>query len=317
MLKVNARGSIARKIISKHRQDLQRKVISLDAVKQGKTIADNMFNGVKLPEKFEGYDPLYAIYTYGQNLLSTFAEVFLTGYKETEKFNVIMDKAEDEYQPGYPPMSPITRSFYFFWQICDLSSQGAKKETPATIVVDFLKHTPGFDPSAIQLFEAMAASRNGVYLHQGSDDKNQRVLLKELITDKEYSVHVESGYQGEKGEVWICRLLSSPFKALPLDYAVVVTTPYVHKVNNSSSVSQWRQYQNYMAKTIVKTGISDPIQAYEHVMKYGLGSFYWLELIFEAYSDYDDQAVYIYGSPDQPRNFPHFHEQSAKACDLI
>ncbi|RLV60022.1 hypothetical protein D5018_08890 [Parashewanella curva] len=317
MLRVNARGPIARKVISKYRNELRQKVVSLNAIKQGKTIAEEMLQGAKLPDEFEGYDPLHAVYVYGQNQLSIFAELFLTGFKEIEKLGLAMVDAEDEFQPSYPPMSPVTNSYFFLWQMCDLSTQGAKKESMASIVIDFLKHIGDFPLSIIQVFEAMEASRNGIYLHQGFDEKTKRVLLKELITGQQHSVHVASGYQGEEDEVWICRLLSSPFNHLSLDYSVAVTTPYVHKVLPTSPLSKWLQYNEYMQSTMPKSGIGDPIKAYEHIMKYGLHQYYWLEIIFEAYSNYDEQAIYIYGSPAYPQSFPHFCEEKAKAYNLV
>ncbi|MBE8168621.1 MAG: hypothetical protein HAW66_09680 [Shewanella sp.] len=316
MLRVKARGPIARKIIEKYHNQFQDKVVSLDAVKQGKATAEDMLKDVKLPTEFEGYDPLHAIYIYAQNMLSSFVEV-LANYREVEKFNQKMDHAEDEYQPSYPPQSPITNSYFFFWQICDLCSQSAKKESMATIAVDLLTHIGGFDASTLQLFEAMAQSRNGIYLHQGFDEVNQRVLLKELITAKEYSVHVASGYQGEEGEVWLCRLLSSPFKNLPLDYAVAMTTPYIHRMIAMPPIQTWLYFNEYMQRTLAKTSISNPIEAYEHVMKYGLDTFYWLEYVFQAYLNVSDQGIFIFGLPDQPENLPHFHEAKAKACKLI
>jgi hypothetical protein len=72
----------------------------------------------------------------------------------------------DEYTPSSPPMSPITQSYFTCWGAFDLASTGSKKETLATIAIDFCKYIQ-VDPELVRLYENMQASRMGIYKHEG------------------------------------------------------------------------------------------------------------------------------------------------------
>ena len=60
----------------------------------------------------EGLDPIHAAYVYMQNFTSHFAEG-VSHFPEMKKWAAFVAKAEDEYMPAGPPMSPLTGSY--FW----------------------------------------------------------------------------------------------------------------------------------------------------------------------------------------------------------
>ncbi len=65
---------------------------------------------IKTPGQFEGdMHPSHAVYASTQNIVSYLAEN-LSVLPELEEYHKIAGHAEDEYMPGYPPMSPLTKS---------------------------------------------------------------------------------------------------------------------------------------------------------------------------------------------------------------
>ena len=55
----------------------------------------------------DGRDPCHALYIFAQNFASVLGEQ-LSEMKEARQFVKIVSNAEDEYQPGGPPFSPLT-----------------------------------------------------------------------------------------------------------------------------------------------------------------------------------------------------------------
>src|ERR1700687_1325497 len=76
-------------------------------------------------EKFikDGLDPVHAAYAFVQNITSFFAEG-VSPLPEMKKYAKIVAKAEDEYLPSGPPMSPLTTSFFTTWAFYDLRFDG-------------------------------------------------------------------------------------------------------------------------------------------------------------------------------------------------
>lgn len=87
----------------------------------------------------EGHDPIHAAYIYMQNFTSHFAEG-VSQFPEMRAWADVVTKAEDEYMPSGPPMSPLTGSYFWMWAIYDLRIGNARhngllpdcNERPAT-----------------------------------------------------------------------------------------------------------------------------------------------------------------------------------------
>ena len=299
----NGSGPIARKVIAKARQSLQEKVTNLSDWKTGKVNAENFQKTVIEQEKLTEYDPAHAIYIYAQNQLSVLIEQIIE-LPMLDKLADAYDTELEEYAPSSPPMSPVTTSFFTCWSSFDLTTTGSKKETFASIAIDFCKFM-NVDPGLVGVYEKMQASRMGIYKHEGSEAGY--VFLTELITHKKFKVIVPSGYLGETGELWFVRILPPPFEQRSLDYSVVFTTPYVlgkNGIGGGYITSVEADWLAFFDRNLGETGIEDKVTAYEHLMKSGLNRNYWLEYIFLAYRNYKHDVIFLEGFPDILESLP-------------
>src|SRR3954447_8077985 len=114
-----------RKLTGELRREAGSIQAALDALKQGATA--RLSHGVAL-------DPLHAVYVAVQNVTSGFAER-VSQFPEFKPYYQLAAKAEDEYMPGGPPMSPLTRSYFTTWAFFDLRF-GPDGETIGTCLLD-------------------------------------------------------------------------------------------------------------------------------------------------------------------------------------
>ncbi len=297
------RGPVARKVISTAREFLQNKVTSLDAWKKGKLDAEKLQETIIDTDKLIKYDLAHAYYCYAQNQLSILIEQMIE-LPPLRKLAIAYDAAMNEYTPDYPPMSPITKSYFTCWGSFDLATQGAIKETMTSIAIDFCRFI-GVDQSLLSLYENMEQSRMGIYRHMGCE--GEFVHLTELITHKKVKAIRTTNLEGQPGELWLVRILPPP-NVPELDHHVMFNTPYVlipntkYDRNDRSVEDQWLSYFDRVLPT---TGIEDRIAAYEYLMRYGLTPTYWLEFIFLAYINYVDGGILLGGYPDIRESLPH------------
>lgn len=129
---------IAAKVSKRIKQANKNEVIDLSEYRQQKKVTEDLFNEIMTTEQAieAGHDPLLAVYIHTQNLLSVLTE-FLQEVPEPSlnRFFNIIEAAEQTYIPGYPPLSPLTKSHYNCWLLFDVSV-GLNKETLTTIVID-------------------------------------------------------------------------------------------------------------------------------------------------------------------------------------
>lgn len=159
------RGPIARKVIASAQDHLQNKVTNLFDWRDAKIRAEDFQKTVIPQNKLTEYDPIHTLYIYGQNQLSVLIEQ-LCELPMLEKLADAYAQAEGEYMPSFPPMSPLTGSYFVCWGAFDLCS-GAKRETFGTIAIDLCKFL-NVDEGLITLFEKMQASRMGIFKHEGT-----------------------------------------------------------------------------------------------------------------------------------------------------
>lgn len=150
----------------------------------------------------DGLDPFHAVYVYIQQVSSHFAEG-VSQLPEMKAYYKIAAKAEDEYLPSGPPMSPLTGSYFTCWAFYDLLF-GKDGDTIGKCQIDandiFLMNDDQLDA-----LKKMSESRMGIYEHVGS--AGALVHLRELITGDEFPCLCTSGYQGRPGELWYVRRL--------------------------------------------------------------------------------------------------------------
>ncbi|MGB0070965.1 MAG: hypothetical protein WBQ11_23345 [Isosphaeraceae bacterium] len=66
----------------------------------------------------EGINPVHAAYIFVHHIASVFAE-YVSQLLEMWTFTKEVGKAEDDYLPDGPLMSPLTRSYFTSWAIFD------------------------------------------------------------------------------------------------------------------------------------------------------------------------------------------------------
>ena len=283
---------IADKLIRMMKQHVSSKVINLKSVMVGRAHAEELQKRVATREDLADLHPAHAIYVYAQNQVSVMSEQ-LTVLKEMERFIKLISKAEDEYLPSGPPMSPLTRSFFTCWAFFD-ACVGQAEETIGTTIMA-VGTAFGMHDELIRVIRLMQESRMGVYVHEGAE--KEAVVLRELVTDKVCRAIVASGYHGQKGELWFVRVLPPPLPGLTEH--VVFTTPYL-LVRPSE-----REWQAYFRRTLPDAPLQDRIVRYKHHMKFGPSQNYWTEFVFEAYVNHRTDVIFLAGLPDIPESRPH------------
>ena len=118
-------------------------------------------------EKFikDGLDPIHAVYAFVQNITSFFAEG-VSQLPEMKKYAKIVIKAEDEYLPSGPPMSPLTTSFFTTWALFDLRFDGT--DTLASCLID-VNDLVCLNPDQLDAVKKFAASRMDIYQQTNGD----------------------------------------------------------------------------------------------------------------------------------------------------
>ncbi len=240
----------------------------------------------------EGYDPLYAFYMSTESLLGMFTQMLPETSEIDEHFESI-DSAEEEYMPSYPPMSPVTQSFFNTWAQYDVRLE-SENETIATCVLEIADQIglPVEFQNAIRLLQD---TRMGVYEHCGFN--GELVSLQELITGDTFQCHNPSGYQGKKGELWLARV--SPSIAGISDHDLIYITPYILR---DFSKQDWIAY---LERSIAESEIDDERDALYDFMKYGDYPEMWLDYIMDGYSGFQDDAIFLTGIPDIEESLPH------------
>ncbi len=282
---------IADKLVKKMNRYVRGKVVDLNAMITGKKNAEELQETVAIQERLADHHPAHAIYVYAQNQVSVMSEQ-LTALKEMDRFDKLISKADDDYMPSGPPMSPLTPSFFTCWAFFD-ACVGLAKETIGTTTIA-VGSAFGMHDELLRVIGLMQESRMGVYMHQGVE--KDTVVLRELVTDQVCRAICPSGYRGRKGELWYVRVLPAPVAGLE---HVVFTTPYLLIEPDEL------EWQAYFRRILPDAPIEDRIAAYEHHMKFGPARDYWTEFVFEAYVTHRYEVIFLKGLPDIPESRPH------------
>lgn len=281
------RPPIARRLLSMLRGARASAVVDLEAYRRGMSTAEELRRTVVADEDLAELEPAHAMYVYVQNQISVLAEQ-LSYLEPVSKIADRIGAAQDEYAPSGPPMSPLTVSYFTCWAFFD-AAVGRARETMGTCVVAMGEELGLMAPGFLEIARAMQRSRMGVYVHEGTD-ANGRALLREIVDDEPRPCIVPSGWRGQRGELWLARVLPPPGPAF--EESVVFTTPYIL---GRPGPDGWRDYLQR------ETGSAkDPRAAYERLMKYGD----WPEHIFQMYAGHRHDAIFLEGVPDLPESMP-------------
>jgi len=240
----------------------------------------------------EGMDPVHAAYVFTQNIVSYFSEG-VSQLPEMKKYAKIVGKAEDEYLPAGPPMSPLTLSFFSSWAFFDLRFDGT--DTLASCLIES-NDVVRMNPDQLDALKKLAGSRMGIYEHVGIEGTHVR--LRELVTEAEYTCHNTSGYRGRSGELWYVRLLPPLLPELAR-YHIGFTTPYIL---TEASKEDWTQF---LKRAILHAGFGDRPDGLHWLLKYGREIHYWNEFVFKGYHHHQSDAIFLAGIPDLKATLPH------------
>ena len=224
-------------------------------------------------DRFADCDPCYAVYVGAQNMASVMAE-FISEFKEAKGFARIVEHAEREYMPSWPPMNPVTKSYFAMWTLFDVRF-GSSRETMGSCI---LQIAPEFDSPSwlVDAVSRMQRSRMGFYVHCGSE--GEEVLLREVVTQEVIPCMIPSGYVGDEGQIWFVRVLEPPDDLC--SQHIVINSPYVVREYPESAFVYYLDRKVGRMEKKRPPGMDD---AYSHLMKYGREVNYWNEYIFCAY----------------------------------
>jgi hypothetical protein len=292
---------IARRVVERMRRLVRSKVTNLAAFREGNAYAEALQSTVATPEHLKETHPGFAIYAHVQNQMSVMAEQLLQ-LREMKAFGKLIGAAQDEYLPSWPPMSPVTTSFFWSWATFD-AAVSAHRETLGSVTLRVATEF-GVHPTMLALMRIFTVSRMGIYRlvgHHGS-----QVQLRDLVTDQLCRAVCESGYSGNIGELWFARVLPP---ALPTHTAhVVFTSPYVLI---APDVTGWLEYFDRIA---AKNPQRARIEALERHLKWGTSPRYWTEFVFEGYVNHAPGAIFLKGLPDIAQSRPHSREYGHHAA---
>jgi len=241
----------------------------------------------------EGLDPIHAAYAFMQNFTSLFAEG-VSQFPEMKTWANTVAKAEEEYMPAGPPMSPLTGSYFWMWAIYDFRI-GKSTDTVAYCQIA-MNDMIQMNSHQLEGAKNLEGSRMGIYEHLGMEGPH--ILLRELITDDQVSCHCPSGYRGRKGELWYVRLVP-PLEPQLAIYWIAMTTPYILM---GASKSDWIAF---LKRTMVQCDGPNDATRLRNLLKFGLEPNYWNEFVFKSYHHHQADAVFLTGIPDMKATLPH------------
>ena len=292
-------GSVADKIARKVATQIRSNVIDLSAFRASRERAvEAGLDGSRFKDLVEqGYDPAFAFYVQGLTLVSLFAEA-ISAMPEAKGYAKTVAKAEDEYMPEGPPISPLTASHFNMWAFFDLQF-GSSRETMGTCILRVAEFT-GMPAWIADIVRPMQESRMGLYVHMGMDEglDDPLVLLKDIVTGRVLRCHSAAGYLGEPGQLWYTRLLPPPVP--DIGHHVVVTTPYV--VLDGTE----QRFLDYIGREVARmaaAGGRKGVDA-EALLKFGPTANHWNEYIFLAYANHQPDAIFLAGVPDIRESLP-------------
>jgi hypothetical protein len=277
------------------RKLVRSKVADLTAFRHGKASAEALQKSAVPPDQLGEIHPAHAIYAQTQNQMSIMAELLLE-LEEMKTFDKFISAAQDDYMPSWPPMSPVTDSFFWCWANADVTVN-AHRETLGSVTLAVGAEF-GVHPDMLALMRLINTSRMSVYRVEGHTGTH--IQLCDLVSGRRCSAICESGYNGIEGELWFVRVLPPPLQGQS-DH-VVFTSPYVLI---APDLKDWTQYLDRIA---AKDAHRPRIQALERHFKWGPERRYWTEFVFEGYVNHRPGAIYLEGLPDVPASRPQSPE---------
>ena len=254
-------------------------------------------------------DPQFVLYTTVQmQMLSLAAMLEKSG--SVDEYQTAVESARATYMPGFPPMSPVTDSYFFLWSLLDLKF-GENQDNIGRIAVELMTEI-GSPTELLGVCDKLLSSRMGIYETVDVDD--DLLVVGELVTGRELLVDAPSGYFGAEGMLRFVRL--GPPELHDAEYWTELTTPYILQ---GHSADDWTRYlHSVMPQSVgldgtASTRVEDRLAA---VFQEDCGALPWLEFIFQGYHSYRGETVFLTGIPDDPASLPHAEESDADSSSM-
>lgn len=270
-------GIISNKLRKKFQKLDKRKIINFSELEEIKKKQKEIESIMKINFN-EKEDPSHKIYSISQNLLSFLSEEFAPLIEFSDFTDTISD-IQEEYMPSYPPMSPLTTTYFNFWCFNDFEF-GKEKETLSSIVHELFINN-NLDEIIVQASLNMRNSNMSFYIHEGFDDK--LIVLREILSNEKYNCICPAGYIGNKGEIWFARVVQNLDQIY--NYHIVVTTPYVilkYKEKDWIEFFKRQGIENKKGNYKVE---------FKKFLKNNPNIRYWHDYIMDAYVNYTDNFI--------------------------
>ncbi|MEM9848635.1 MAG: hypothetical protein AAF847_12145 [Bacteroidota bacterium] len=274
-------GKISSKVLGSWNKSKLNRITRLEEFELANARARDIKDNLRIRLFKNNLNASFKIYSLSQNLLSYFSDE-----RAFRKYAEIVGPVEDDYMPSYPPMSPLTTSYFTYWCFCDLTFD-QDKETICSIFHDCYENR-GLESKVLEALNHLGASQMRFYQHLGFED--DLILLKDLLTGQTSKYLCTSGYKGSKNEIWFAR--SVPNLEEIYTYGIVLTTPYVIVRNTAKD---WKAF-------FERQGITSEDDS---LMKHHPDYNYWHEYIMDAYVNYTENCIYLTGIPDIKGSKPH------------
>ena len=245
----------------------------------------------------EGADHQFAVYSTVQQNMMAMAVVFENSPMAND-YHAAVEAGVEKYMPAFPPMSPITDSYFYLSALFDLKF-GKDQDNISQLITQMLTEMGG-PVELLTVAQNLVNSRMGIYETLGVDD--DRLVVRELVTDRQITVDPPTGFMGHEGQLRFVRLASPLHNS---GYYTELTTPYI-LINQTPQ--DWTAYLNRVMPdkvTMADGSTSAEVeQRLAAVFKDDLGTIPWHDFVFDGYHHYEPEAIFLSGIPDQPESLP-------------
>ncbi len=156
-------GAISDRLKDLIQETRNQKIIRIETLYAAREKTMQDLKNVMAPgEMGPGIDPAHAVYASAQNFFSVLAEN-LSRLALFDEYVRKIEKSMDTYEPGYPPMSPVTNTFFSFWAHFDLRF-GIDKETMGSCILD-VADVLGLEDDIVELFTRFESFRRLLRYH--------------------------------------------------------------------------------------------------------------------------------------------------------
>jgi hypothetical protein len=232
----------------------------------------------------------------------------------------LMDRIEDEYMPGGPPMSPIYDSFYV-QHVLSSVPVGPAEETPYSVMARLTRGAPE-RARFHALAQSLAESHFDVYEVTAANGALEAELAP-LRGGSAIAVRATGPFL-ERGDLVMARVVAFEGGYFVADSPYLLKAPrqewleYFDRVAathrpaatpgpNASpkgtlspkQQAKWRKQQREKARDV------DPDVALRRHLKRGSSECFWLDYAMDAYAGERRGIVYLAGVPDRPETLPH------------